>query len=114
MSLFTQAVKDGLARVVFHIKSVKTHIDALIGDVTLLNTSDKTSVVNSLNEVDYNLTSIRTDVIQDTQIASDTTWSSSKIEQSITNAVPTTDDPNADMVAAIDTEWNAAVAVIRE
>jgi hypothetical protein len=63
-------------------------IDTEMGDLNTLSTAAKSSLVAALNEVKAQVNAIDLEaIIDDTQTDTDTTWSSTKISQTITAAI---------------------------
>ena len=64
------------------VSAVNT-LNGRVGGISSLTTTDKTSLVNALNEVKSTLT----DIIDDTSGSTSKTWSSTKIQTQITSAI---------------------------
>ncbi len=80
-----QDVNNGFIRTVELIKLVRDNTKASMGDLTTLNTTDKTSLINAINEI---LTMINNkSSIDDSQKTTSNTWSASKIDTYITSEI---------------------------
>lgn len=85
MAVLTQSINDGFAQITMLLKQVSNTLKSNQGDLTKLNTTDKTSLVNALNELKTligNQTSIN-----DSQNTTANTWSATKISNEITTAI---------------------------
>jgi len=85
MAVLTQSINEGFAQITTLLKQVNNTLKSNQGDLTKLNTVDKTSIVNALNELKTliaNQTSIN-----DSQTTTANTWSATKISNEITTAI---------------------------
>lgn len=85
MAVLTQSINDGFVQITTLLKQVNTTLKGNQGDLTKLNTADKTSLVNALNEVKGLISSISS--INDSQTTTSNTWSALKIRNEITTAI---------------------------
>lgn len=85
MAVLTQSINDGFVQITTLLKQVNTTLKGNQGDLTKLNTADKTSLVNALNEVKGLIGSISS--INDSQTTTSNTWSAVKISNEITTAI---------------------------
>lgn len=85
MAVLTQSINDGFVQITTLLKQVNTTLKGNQGDLTKLNTADKTSLVNALNEVKGLISSISS--INDSQTTTSNTWSAVKISNEITTAI---------------------------
>lgn len=85
MAVLTQSINDGFAQITTLLKQVNNTLKANQGDLTKLNTADKTSLVNALNELKTTIDGKA--VINDDQTTTANTWSSTKISSAITQAI---------------------------
>ena len=86
MAVLTQSINDGFAQITTLLKQVNNTLKGSQGDLTKLNTADKTSLVNALNEI-KGLISSGGSGIDDSQNTAANTWSATKISTEITKAV---------------------------
>ena len=87
MSLSTN-VSNLATRVATEVKAVRTLINGNAADLSALTTTEKTTLVAALNELNAAIGAIDlTDLISDATTATTTTWSSTKINSSIDAAV---------------------------
>ena len=86
MAILTQSINDGFAQITTLLKQVNNTLKGNQGDLANLNTTDKTSLVNALNEVKGLITSGGSG-ISDTTTTTTNTWSSTKISTEITKAI---------------------------
>ena len=85
MAVLTQSINEGFAQITTLLKQVNNTLKSNQGDLTKLNTVDKTSLVNALNELKTliaNQTSIN-----DSKTTTANTWSATKISNEITTAI---------------------------
>lgn len=85
MAILTQSINDGFAQITALLKQVNNTLKSNQGDLTKLNTSDKTSLVNALNELKAMVSSSSS--INDSQNTTANTWSATKISNEITTAI---------------------------
>lgn len=85
MAVLTQSINDGFVQITTLLKQVNNTLKGNQGDLTKLNTADKTSLVNALNEVKGLIGSISS--INDSQTTTSNTWSATKISNEITTAI---------------------------
>lgn len=85
MAVLTQSINDGFVQITTLLKQVNNTLKGNQGDLTKLNTSDKTSLVNALNEI-KGLIDNKTS-INDSQTTTSNTWSATKISNEITTAI---------------------------
>lgn len=85
MAVLTQSINDGFVQITTLLKQVNNTLKGNQGDLTKLNTADKTSLVNALNEVKGLISSISS--INDSQTTTSNTWSAVKISNEITTAI---------------------------
>lgn len=85
MAVLTQSINDGFVQITTLLKQVNNTLKGNQGDLTKLNTADKTSLVNALNEVKGLISSISS--INDSQTTTSNTWSATKISNEITTAI---------------------------
>lgn len=78
-------LEAGFTRITMLLKQVRDDLAGKIGDLSTLNTVQKSDVVSALNEV--NAKASAGAVIDDHQTGIASTWSSQKIDSSITAAV---------------------------
>ena len=86
MAILTQSINDGFAQITTLLKQVNNTLKSNQGDLANLKTTDKTSLVNALNELKVLITSIGSG-ISDTSTTTTNTWSSTKISTEITKAI---------------------------
>lgn len=102
MSLVTN-VTNLATRVATEIKSVRTLVNGNASDLSALTTTDKTNLVNALNELNTAIQSVDlTALIDDAATANDTTWSSTKISGEIDAAVAALVDGAPDLLNTLD------------
>ncbi len=80
-----QDINAGFTRVTELIKLVRDNGKASVGDLTTLNTADKTSLVKAINEIKQNIDNKSS--IDDSQKTTSNTWSASKIDTYITSEI---------------------------
>ena len=85
MAVLTQSINDGFVQITTLLKQVNNTLKGNQGDLTKLNTSDKTNLVNALNEI-KGLIDNKTS-INDSQTTTSNTWSATKISNEITTAI---------------------------
>ena len=86
MAILTQSINDGFTQITMLLKQVNNTLKSNQGDLANLKTTDKTSLVNALNELKVLITSIGSG-ISDTSTTTTNTWSSTKISTEITKAI---------------------------
>ena len=86
MAILTQSINDGFVQITTLLKQVNNTLKSNQGDLANLKTTDKTSLVNALNELKVLITSIGSG-ISDTSTTTTNTWSSTKISTEITKAI---------------------------
>ena len=85
MAVLTQSINDGFAQITTLLKQVNNTLKSNQGDLTKLNTADKTSLVNALNELKTTIDNKTS--INDGQKTTANTWSATKISNEITQAI---------------------------
>lgn len=85
MAVLTQSINEGFAQITMLLKQVSNTLKANQGDLTKLNTADKTSLVNALNELKNTIDNKTS--IDDSQNTAGNTWSAAKISNEITKAI---------------------------
>ena len=85
MAVLTQTINDGFAQITTLLKQVNSTLKGNQGDLTKLSTSDKTSLVNALNEL--KVTIDNKTPINDSQNTTANIWSATKISNEITTAI---------------------------
>lgn len=85
MAVLTQSINEGFAQITTLLKQVNTTLKSNQGDLTKLSTSDKTSLVNALNELKTTIDNKTS--INDSQNTTANTWSATKISNEITQAI---------------------------
>lgn len=85
MATLNEKIQSGFERVVALLKTVRDDVNGKIGTLSTLNTTQKASLVQALNELKSNLDSFSQ--IDDTKTAADTIWSSQKTSDAITAAI---------------------------
>lgn len=85
MAVLTQSINEGFAQITMLLKQVSNTLKANQGDLTKLNTADKTSLVNALNELKNTIDNKTS--IDDSQNTAGNTWSAAKISNEITTAI---------------------------
>ena len=85
MAVLTQSINDGFVQITTLLKQVNNTLKGNQGDLTKLNTADKTSLVNALNEVKGLISSISS--VNDSKTTTSNTWSAVKISNEITTAI---------------------------
>ena len=86
MAILTQSINDGFTQITMLLKQVNNTLKSNQGDLANLKTTDKTSLVNALNELKVLITSGGFG-ISDTSTTTTNTWSSTKISTEITKAI---------------------------
>ena len=85
MAILTQSINDGFVQITTLLKQVNSTLKSNQGDLTKLNTADKTSLVNALNELKTSIGNQT--LINDSQNTTANTWSATKISNEITTAI---------------------------
>lgn len=85
MAVLTQSINEGFAQITTLLKQVNTTLKSNQGDLTKLSTTDKTSLVNALNELKNTIDNKTS--INDSQTTTANTWSATKISNEITQAI---------------------------
>ena len=85
MAILTQSINDGFAQITMLLKQVNNTLKSNQGDLTKLSTTDKTSLVNALNEIKTTIDN--KSAINDSQNTTANTWSATKISNEITQAI---------------------------
>lgn len=85
MAVLTQSINDGFVQITTLLKQVNSTLKSNQGDLTKLNTADKTSLVNALNELKTSIGNQT--LINDSQATTANTWSATKINNEITTAI---------------------------
>ena len=85
MAVLTQSINDGFAQITTLLKQVNNTLKSNQGDLTKLSTTDKTSLVNALNELKSAIDN--KSAINDNQNTATNTWSATKISTEITTAI---------------------------
>ena len=85
MAVLTQSINDGFVQITTLLKQVNSTLKSNQGDLTKLNTADKTSLVNALNELKTSIGNQT--LINDSQNTTANTWSATKISNEITTAI---------------------------
>ena len=85
MAVLTQSINDGFAQITTLLKQVNSTLKGNQGDLTKLNTVDRTSLVNALNELKSTIDNKSS--INDSQATTANTWSATKIRNEITTAI---------------------------
>ena len=85
MAVLTQSINDGFVQITTLLKQVNNTLKSNQGDLTKLNTADKTSLVNALNELKTSIGNQT--LINDSQTTTANTWSATKISNEITTAI---------------------------
>ena len=85
MVVLTQSINDGFVQITTLLKQVNNTLKSNQGDLTKLNTADKTSLVNALNELKVTIDNKTS--INDGQTTTSNTWSATKISNEITTAI---------------------------
>ena len=85
MAVLTQSINDGFAQITILLKQVNNTLKGNQGDLTKLNTADKTSLVNALNELKTTIDNKT--AVNDSQTTTANTWSATKINNEITTAI---------------------------
>ena len=86
MAILTQSINDGFAQITTLLKQVNNTLKSNQGDLANLKTTDKTSLVNALNEL-KGLIASGGSGISDTTTTTTNTWSATKISAEITKAI---------------------------
>ena len=87
MVVLTQSINEGFAQITTLLKQVNNALKSNQGDLTKLSTTDKTSLVNALNELKTTIDNKTS--INDSQNTATNTWSATKISTEITKAINT-------------------------
>lgn len=107
MANLVESVKNTLTSIVVRAKMLKLEVDNAVGDVSQLSTTDKTTVVNAVNELNTMVLSLQPVPINDDVVSATTEWSSLKIDETINNLLPSPDtDPTVNMYDVVNNEWN--------
>lgn len=85
MAVLTQSINDGFVQITTLLKQVNNTLKSNQGDLTTLNTVDKTSLVNALNELKTTIDNKTS--INDSQTTTANTWSATKISNEIATAI---------------------------
>ena len=85
MAVLTQSINGGFAQITTLLKQVNSTLKSNQGDLTKLSTTDKTSLVNALNELKSTIDN--KSAINDNQNTATNTWSATKISTEITTAI---------------------------
>ena len=85
MAVLTQSINDGFVQITTLLKQVNNTLKSNQGDLTKLSTTDKTSLVNALNELKSTIDN--KSAINDNQNTATNTWSATKIRTEITTAI---------------------------
>ena len=85
MAVLTQSINDGFVQITTLLKQVNNTLKINQGDLTKLSTTDKTSLVNALNELKSTIDN--KSAINDNQNTATNTWSATKIRTEITTAI---------------------------
>lgn len=85
MAVLTQSINDGFAQITILLKQVDNTLKGNQGDLTKLNTADKTSLVNAFNELKTTIDNKT--AVNDSQTTTSNTWSATKISNEITTAI---------------------------
>ena len=85
MAVLTQSINEGFAQITTLLKQVNNTLKGNQGDLANLNTTDKTSLVNALNEIKTTIDN--KSAINDSQNTTANTWSATKISTEITTAI---------------------------
>lgn len=85
MAVLTQSINDGFAQITTLLKQVNNTLKGNQGDLTKLSTTDKTSLVNALNELKATIGNQT--LLNDSQNTAANTWSATKISTEITKAI---------------------------
>lgn len=118
MSLVNQ-VQLLAQRIAAECVDIRTQITETTGDLTALTTSDKTNLVSAVNELKTLIDQIdATDIIDDTAVGTDTTFSSQKITDDINTAIaalvdgaPGALDTLAELAAALGDNENTIATI---
>ena len=86
MANLAESINEGFAQITTLLKQVNSTLKGNQGDLANLNTTDKTSLVNALNEIKGLITSGGSG-ISDTSTTTSNTWSATKISNEITQAI---------------------------
>ena len=86
MAILTQSINEGFAQITTLLKQVNSTLKGNQGDLANLNTTDKTSLVNALNEL-KGLIASGGSGISDTSTTTSNTWSATKISNEIAQAI---------------------------
>ena len=85
MAILTQSINDGFAQITTLLKQVNNTLKSNQGDLLQLTTTQKSSLVAALNEINASISSSPS--ISDTTTTTTNTWSSTKISAEITKAI---------------------------
>ena len=85
MTILTQSINDGFAQITTLLKQVNNTLKSNQGDLLQLTTTQKSSLVAALNEINASISSSSS--ISDTTTTTTNTWSSTKISAEITKAI---------------------------
>lgn len=117
MSLATN-ITNLATRVATESKALRTLVNGNAADLSSLTTTAKSSLVAALNELKAAIDAADGAAISDTTTTSTTTWSSSKIDTQITNAIaavinsaPTALDTLDELAAALGDDANFSATV---
>ena len=85
MAILTQSINDGFAQITTLLKQVNNTLKSNQGDLLQLTTTQKSSLVDALNEINASISSRPS--ISDTTTTTTNTWSSAKISTEIMKAI---------------------------
>ena len=85
MAILTQSINDGFAQITTLLKQVNNTLKSNQGDLLQLTTTQKSSLVAALNEINASISSRPS--ISDTTTTTTNTWSATKISAEITKAI---------------------------
>lgn len=111
MANFKDALIAGLVQAQSYITQVKDHFNSNAGGLDTLSTTNKTSLVSAINDIHSRASSLDVNTIDDTTVTTTDSWSSSKIQERLATALPTSADPTYDFVAVVDGEWDGVLVV---
>ena len=119
MSTLQVRITDLATRVATEIKSVKTLVNGNAADLSALTTTQKTSLVEAINELKASITALGDPLtISDSTSSTTQVWSSSKVASAIqtakdelTNGATSALDTLAELAAALGNDANFASTV---
>ena len=85
MAVLTQSINDGFAQITTLLKQVNNTLKSNQGDLLQLTTTQKSSLVAAINEINASISSSSS--ISDGTTTTTKTWSSTKISTEITKAI---------------------------